>query len=384
MSLTLDERDDLRSTARSLLDRESSSERIRAVVAGSEGFDVELWNTFVELGWTAIHIDEQHGGAGCGWSDLAVVAHELGRALTPSPFLASTVLATGALSLADDESVAGPWLTALAAGTAIGSVALANREGSYEQARLTTTWTRSGPVIRLDGWAGFVLDADVADVLVVAARGGDGAIIAAVVERAASGVGIERMPTVDETRRLFAVTFDDVVVGEDQLLCAPGHDSARLLDRVLSLGVVAAAVDAAGATERALETTAEYAKQRMQFGRPIGSFQAVKHHCANMAIAVEASRAAARAAAQALDGDPDGWARASSIAASYVGPACSEACALELRVHGGIGFTWEHDAHLHLKRVKLDEVLFGSPSWHRRRLADLVFKEIVVPEVVST
>jgi alkylation response protein AidB-like acyl-CoA dehydrogenase len=146
-----------------------------------------------------------------------------------------------------------------------------------------------------------------------------------------------------------------------------------LFDRVLAIGVVAASCDATGATEQALERTADYAKERTQFGKPIGSFQAVKHHCADMAIAVEASRAATRAAAEALDADPLAWATAAAITASYVGPACSRACALALLVHGGIGFTWEHDAHMFLKRTKLDEVLFGTPSWHRRRLADAVF-----------
>jgi alkylation response protein AidB-like acyl-CoA dehydrogenase len=182
---------------------------------------------------------------------------------------------------------------------------------------------------------------------------------------------------VDETRRLFTVTFDGVAVAADRLLCEPGAAAERLLDGVLSLGVVAAAGDATGVAEVALDVTSAYAKERTQFGKPIGSFQAVKHHCANMAMAVEASRAATRAAAEALDGDPAQWRTAAGITASYVGPACAEVCALEMRVHGGIGFTWEHDTHLHLKRVKLDEVLFGTPSWHRRRLADAVFPTIV-------
>jgi alkylation response protein AidB-like acyl-CoA dehydrogenase len=126
-----------------------------------------------------------------------------------------------------------------------------------------------------------------------------------------------------------------------------------------------------------LEATAFYARERMQFGKPIGSFQAVKHHCANMAVNVAASRAATSAAAAELDGDAATWAHTAGITASYVGPACSEVCALALRVHGGIGFTWEHDTHLQLKRVKLDEVLFGTPAWHRRRLADVVFPALV-------
>jgi alkylation response protein AidB-like acyl-CoA dehydrogenase len=375
MALTSDERDELKATARALLGRESSSERVRKMIAAEPGFDPAVWAQFVELGWTSIHVDERHGGAGCGWADLAAVLHELGRALTPSPFLASAVLATGALSLATNDVLTSPMLARLVDGTAIGTVALANASGSYEPGQLTASWRDDGSGPRLDGTAGFVLDADVADLLVVAARHDDGRILAAVVDSTTPGVSTTRVPTVDETRRLFTVGFDDVEIG-DRLLCAPGREAEALFDRVLSLGVVAASIDAAGAAERALEVTTEYAKGRTQFGRPIGSFQAVKHHCANMAIAVESSRAAARAAADTLDGDPATWSTAAAIAASYVGPACAEACGLEMRVHGGIGFTWEHDTHLHLKRVKLDEVLFGTPSWHRRRLADAVFPEI--------
>ena len=138
---------------------------------------------------------------------------------------------------------------------------------------------------------------------------------------------------------------------------------------MLAVGVIAAACDATGAAGHVLERAAEYAKERSQFGKPIGTFQAVKHHCANMAIGVHASRAAASAAAAALEGDPGDWPARAAVASSYVGPACSDVCALGLLVHGGIGFTWDHDSHLYLKRAKLDEVLFGTPSWHRRRLA---------------
>ena len=159
--------------------------------------------------------------------------------------------------------------------------------------------------------------------------------------------------------------------------------ASAVLDELLAVGVIAAACDATGVAERALDGAVEYAKDRMQFGKPIGSFQAVKHHCANMAIAVEASRAAVRGACEALDGDPRRWLTTAAVTASYVGPACAEACALALRVHGGIGFTWEHDSHLYLKRAKLDEVLFGTPSWHRRRLAPVVIAGMDDEEAVS-
>jgi alkylation response protein AidB-like acyl-CoA dehydrogenase len=360
MALSPEERDELRVTARSLLERETSP-----------------WDLMVELGWTSIHIEERHGGADCGQTDLAVVVREMGRAVVSSPFLASAVLATGALALADHEDLAAPLLSSLAEGQSIGSVAFASAAGSYGLARSSTAWQSSGGSVRLDGVAGYVLDADLADVLVVAAADDAGTVAAVVIDGSTPGMRAEQVATVDETRRLFTVTFDGVTVPADRMLCEPGARAEQLFDRVLALGVVAAAGDAVGAAERAMEVAAEHARERVQFGKPIGSFQAVKHHCANMAIAVEASRAAAEAAAAELDGDPGTWRTTAGITASYVGPACSEVCALAVRVHGGIGFTWEHDAHVRLKRVKLDEVLFGTPSWHRRRLADDVFPTLV-------
>jgi alkylation response protein AidB-like acyl-CoA dehydrogenase len=377
MSLSSDERDDLRSTARSLLARESSPARVRAVTEQSPGYDRALWDSMVELGWTTIHVPEEHGGAGYGYADVAVILHELGRALTPSPFVASALLATGALTLADNRALADDLLAALSAGASLGSVALASADGSYDQARLTARWAATGGSLQLEGSSAFVLDADLAEVLVVAARDEQGTMAALAVDTSTPGVRVERTPTIDETRRLFRVSFDNVTLAADRLLTEPGRDAASLLDRVLSMGVIVTACDAVGGAEQVLEQASDYAKERVQFGKPIGSFQAVKHHCANMAIAVEGSRAAVRAGMAALDGDSDSWATTAAITTSYVGPACAEACALGMLVYGGIGFTWEHDSHLFLKRAKLDEVLFGTTSWHRRRLADTAFPALV-------
>ena len=377
MGLSVDEREELRTTARSVLSHSCSSERVRWVSENGNGFDEELWTQIVGLGWTAIHVEERYGGAGCGYRDLVVVLHEIGRALAPTPFLASAVLATGALVEGDDEALCSSRLAALASGASIGSVALAAVNGSYDIGDLSVRWIAETAGIVLRGVSGFVLDADLADFLIVAARGDDGKPAVAVVDTADPGVRCQRIQTVDQTRRLFSVTFEGVVVPSDHLLCPPGPAAAAVCDRVLALGVVAAAADATGVAERALEATAAYSRERTQFGKPIGSFQAVKHHCANMAVNVEASRAATRAAASELDADAAVWSTTAGITASYVGPACSEVCALAMRVHGGIGFTWEHDTHLQMKRVKLDEVLFGRPSWHRRRLADTVFPTLV-------
>ena len=377
MVLSADERDELRRVVRNLLLHESPADRVRAVIGQAPGFDRALWDQMVELGWASIHVPSRFGGGGAGYSELAVVLHELGRAIVPAPFLANAVLATSACLLSDNDAIADEWLESLVTGATRGSAALANADGSYDSSRLTTRWEPARGSVRLRGAAGFVLDADLADLLVVAACDGGSNPAVVLVDAAAPGVRIERVRTVDATRRLFTVTFTDVVVDEERMLCEPGVAAELLLDRMLAVGVVAAACDATGATEHVLERTTQYAKERSQFGKPIGSFQAVKHHCANMAIAVEASRAAVSAAAGALDGDPAEWPTNAAVTSSYVGPACSEACALGLRVHGGIGFTWEHDSHLYLKRAKLDEVLFGTPSWHRRRLARTLVSRVV-------
>jgi alkylation response protein AidB-like acyl-CoA dehydrogenase len=379
MALTDQERDDLRDTARSLLSRESSSERVRAAIGAAPGFDRALWDQMIELGWTSVHVPERLDGGGAGYADLAVLLHELGRAITPSPFLASAVLATGALLLADNQALADEVLRALVWGEKIGTVALASADGSYEPARATVTWERAAGGVQLHGASGFVLDAGVADVVVVAARGADGLPLLAALELTADGVTVEDTPTVDATRRAARVTFDGVTVADDRLLCEPGARAAEVAGQIVALGAVAAGCDAAGVTEEMLERSTAYAKERIQFGKPIGSFQAVKHHCANMAIVVEVSRAAARAGASALDaGDAAAWTRNADVVSTFVGPRCRRACELAMRVHGGIGFTWEHDAHLYLKRTTLDEMLFGAPTWHRRRIADDLIRELGV------
>lgn len=377
MPLTGDERDQLQATARAMLEQQASPTRVRALVEGSSGHDLELWRQMVELGWTTVHVPVERGGAGCGYVDLAVVAHELGRAIVPSPFLASAVLATTALRCADNSSISMGLLDSLVSGERIGTVACASKDGSYDTAQLTVAWDSANGAIRLRGSAGCVPDADLADVIVVGARSEDGVVAVFAVDASSPGIEIEWRPTTDQTRRLFTVSFDDVSIDSEWLLTDMGTPAVTLLEQVHAAGAVFAACDATGVGEKALEAASTYAKERRQFGKPIGSFQAVKHHCANMTIAVEASRAAVRGATEALDGEPHGWVPAAATAASFVGPACSEVVALGLRVHGGIGFTWEQDSHLLLKRAKLDEVLFGTTSWHRRRLADAVFPALV-------
>jgi alkylation response protein AidB-like acyl-CoA dehydrogenase len=341
MALTVDEREELSRTARQFLDRSSGPEQVRVVVEnpGDPDEDAAIWKQIVDMGWTGIHVPEELGGAGAGYDALAVILHEMGRHLTTSPYLASSVLATEALLRAPKREAAARYLPRLVAGEIRAAVRLPAQP--------------------------LVLDAAGADLLIEEIDSGQ---IVAIEEFSCTPV-----PTVDRTRRLYEVQSDGPPAA---LLAEAGGSGEGLMQRVAASGSIAAAADAAGAAERITELTTEYANNRVQFGKPIGSFQAVKHHCADMVIAVEASRAAVRAAFEAL-GDPEGEALlAVDIMSSYCGPACSRVCGLAVQVHGGIGFTWEHDAHLFMKRAKLDESLFGTPLWHRRRMAATVFPTI--------
>jgi alkylation response protein AidB-like acyl-CoA dehydrogenase len=371
--LSDEERAELRETARRLLADRSSTLKVRALLDDESGYDRALWSSMAELGWLAIHLPDDRGGMGASYGDLAVILHELGRQVTPSPMLTSAVVGAAALTAAQNGSLANDLLPGVASGELIVTAALCNVEGSYEPSQSTVRWSSSNGSVVLDGATRFVPDAGVADHLVVAAVDEAGAVTIALVDRGAPGVAVEVEPTFDRTRRLARVTLDGVAVGADRLLAEPGS-GAELQEHVTSVGAIAAICDSVGAAEHILEISNAYAKERFQFNRPIGSFQAVKHHLANMFIDVEASRAAAMFAVDALDGGGDAR-HAAAVAKSFAGPACARVAATAVQVHGGIGFTWEHDAHLFLKRTKLDEALFGSPKWHRQRLAAVLIDE---------
>ena len=343
MALTADERAELDRTTRQFLDRVSGPEQVRETIEdrGDPDEGCAFWKLLVDMGWTGIHVPGEQGGAGAGYEGLGVILHEMGRHLATSPYLASSVLATEALLHAPNREAAAPFLRGLAEGELRGAVRMPEQP--------------------------LVLDAAGADLLITVLDSGEVVVI--------EDFTCRPVPTVDRTRRLFEVEFGNPPVA---VLAAAGATARSLMERVAAVGAIAAAADAAGAAERITELTTDYAKNRFQFGKPIGSFQAVKHHCADMAIAVEASRGAVRAAFAALDDPAQDAVLAADITASYCGPACSRVCGLAIQVHGGIGFTWEHDAHLFLKRAKLDESLFGTPLWHRKRLAGTVFPTISV------
>lgn len=356
----------LRETARDVLGRESDSDRVRELIDDPTGHDPALWKTMADLGWLGLAVPESDGGSGAGFAELAVVIEELGRFVTPSPFLGSAVLATSAFLGASDTDLARTWLPRLCDGSAVGTVALSGHDGRVGVDLLEMRLTGG----TITGTAGYVVDAAAADVLVVAAAGDSGPVLVAV-EADRDGVTVTPKATVDGTRRIATVTLTDVAVGNDDALVS-GSGARDAYERLVDLASVAIALDAAGGARHALEQTVAYAGEREQFGRKIGSFQAVKHHCANMLIAVEGASAAAQRAVDAVEGDPASLPEAASSAASHAVESYVFVAGDSVQVHGGVGFTWEFDCHLFLKRAFLSRSMFGDTRFHRERLAALL------------
>ena len=317
----------LRDAARDLLDARASTERVRKVLGSDAGYDAELWREMAAQGWLALDLDESAGGLGLGFVEVVVLAEEVGRHVAPAPFLGS-VLARHALAERSD------WVGRLSTGEAVAAVAFGDA---------------------------LVVDAPIADVLIDV--GADAVTAYELTDKPAAA------STMDQTRTSAAVDRSALGAG-DRL---GGADLARdLLDR----GATAFAAELLGAAARMLEVTVDYAKVREQFGRPIGSFQAVKHRCADMLVDVEGMRSAVWYAAWAIDAGTDDRSLAASTAKSWASDAGMRVMNSALQVHGGIGFTWEHDLHLYLKRAHLDSLTFGDASWHRERIAALLKERV--------
>ncbi|MGH3734688.1 MAG: acyl-CoA dehydrogenase family protein [Micromonosporaceae bacterium] len=332
----------LRETVRALLDKHASSELVRAAA----GFDPKLWELLCgQVGVAGLSIPEAYGGAGATLLENALVLEELGRTLAPAPLLGSAVLAAHAILATGDEATRARLLPPIADGTAIAALACSGPAGDWTGAAATAS--RDGVAGHvLDGEAHFVLDGDIADLLVVLV---DGALF----EVDPDAVERQHTPAMDLTRRLALVRFD----------AAPARLLGRLdTDRLRDIAVAALAAEQVGTAARALDLTVGYAKHRVQFGQPIGAFQALQHRMADMYVLVESARSAAYAAAQ----DPDGYAAVAKVACSE---ALRQVAAELVQLHGGIAITWEHDAHLYFKRAHGSALLFGSPETHLARLA---------------
>jgi len=351
----------------------SSEERVRTAMQTEIGYDRGTWTQLSEeLAWTALTIPEAFGGLGMSYLDLHPLMEEMGRVLLCAPYLSTIGLGANALMLGGSREQKERYLPTIAAGELTMTLGFGEKNNRMDADGVEASYSSNAGEYVLNGEKSYVLDGHTADVLIVAARAEGSTAREGVslflVPRDAAGMNCSWLPTMDQTRRLASLQLDDVRVSSAALL---GNEGAGwdLCERTLDLARIALAAEQVGAAEMCLEMSVEYAKVRKQFGRPIGSFQAIKHKCADMLTLIESARSAAfYASALAAQGEED-----LSEAASSAKAFCSDAffhCAAEnIQIHGGIGFTWEHPAHLYFKRAKASEVLFGDPPFHRERVA---------------
>jgi len=359
-----DEHGELRRTVRNFLEKESDENRVRELMASEQGHDLTCWGRMAEeLGIVGLIVAERHGGAGFGMVELAIVAEEMGRVLLCAPFLASAVLASSALELAADEAAQNEILPKLAAGKAIGTLAFSEAASPWDLSGIAMAAESSGGKFRLSGEKIYVLDGHTANEILVAARI-DGELALFRVAADASGLVRALQPPLDPTRKLAALRFERTPATRISV-----GDVSDRLERALERAIVALAAEQVGGAQRVLETATDFAKTRFQFGRPIGSFQVIKHQCADMLVEVELARSAVYNAAFASEEDPESASIAAQMAKSYCSDAYLHVANRNIQIHGGMGFTWEHSAHLYFKRAKASELLFGTPSFHRERMA---------------
>jgi alkylation response protein AidB-like acyl-CoA dehydrogenase len=359
-----DEQRGLVDATRSLLVSKSSISRARELIASGDGFDADLWRLGTELGWPALAIPEADGGLGQQAIDLALVAIELGRSLAATPFI-PTVIAADALSRSVSEQKS-KLLQSISEGTIIATWAFAEFGQPWSTSGITTRARRHGDGYLLSGSKASVQDADTAQLLLVDALLDD-APARFLVPTTTEGVRIDRQHTLDVTRSFCDITFDEVPL-DAAALSAAGDAALNSVTRTMMLNTVLACAESVGIGERLLAMTVDYVKERVQFGRPVGSFQAVKHKCADMRIWVQACAAATYYAAMALDSDHHDADRAASVAKAYVSDAINRVAGHALQLHGGIGFTWEHDLHLYIRRARVNSLLSGDARTHRERL----------------
>ncbi|MFI5351478.1 MAG: acyl-CoA dehydrogenase family protein [Candidatus Binatales bacterium] len=363
-----DEQRQLKETARDFLRNECPTTIVRKMIADADGIPRDLYREIAKLGWTGLIVPEKFGGAGMATLDMAVLLEECGYAAMPGPFLFSSAIAAHALAIGGSEQLKSRWLPALAEGRAIGTIAIVDENDSLEPRDITAAAAETASGFALLGIKMFVPYAHLADFIIVAARvgsyGGEAALF--VVETATKGVSVKAMQCLDLTRRIARVELDGVQVAPEARLHGEG-----LLERVADIGAVAIAADSLGGTGRALEMAVEYSKVREQFGKPIGSFQALKHAAAEIVADLEPARALLWYAAYAQSELAAEAPRAAAMAKARLSEIYSRATDRAVLMHGGIGFTWEHDIQLWFKRARFNESYFGSPTYHRERVAAL-------------
>jgi alkylation response protein AidB-like acyl-CoA dehydrogenase len=362
------EQDELRDSVRRFLTERAPLPRVRELMETDDGIDRAVWHqASAQLGLPGLAIPEAYGGAGFTFAEQAIVLEELGAALFQGPYLASAVLAPTALLSCPDEGARRDLLPAIASGQTIATVAFTEDDGCWDPSAIQLSATPAGHGWRLDGHKSFVLDGGSAGLILVLANA-DGALSLFAVEAGAPGLTVTVLPTLDQTRKLARLEFD----GAAARLIGSAGDGHAVLDRVLDVAAIALAAEQLGGAQRALDMAVEYAKMRRQFGRPIGSFQALKHRLADLLLEVESLRGAVRYAAAAVAEDSAEVPVVASLVKAYASDTYFHVTAENIQIHGGIGFTWEHDAHLYFKRAKSSELFLGDASYHRERLADRI------------
>ena len=371
-----DEQELLRSTARKFLENECTSEFVRKRMAEPAGVTDEFWGKVAEQGWLGLVFPEAYGGSELGFVDLTVLMEEMGRAVMPGPFVSTVLLGGLAILEAGSPAQKEAWLPKIAAGGAKSALAWTEPSGRWDAGGITTTARPTAGGWVLSGTKLFVLDAHLADVLVVVARSAETkepeeGISLILVPKAAAGLAVRLLPTMDQTRKLCEVTLTDVRVGSDAVLGPVGAGWGPLA-RVVQKATVALCAEMCGGAQRVLDMTVDYAKIRVAFGRPIGSYQGVKHKAADMLVEVENAKSLTYYAAWAVDENAPEAALAASMAKACCSDAYRKVAAAGIQLHGGIGFTWEHDLHLYFKRAKSSEFTFGDATYHRERVAQLI------------
>jgi alkylation response protein AidB-like acyl-CoA dehydrogenase len=371
-----EEQELLRDTARRFLESECNTQFVRRRMAEPAAVTDEFWQKLAEQGWLGIIYPEEEGGSGLGLVDLIVLMEEMGRVVMPGPFLSTVLLGGAAIGDAGTPAQRQQWLPQIAAGTAKAALAWTEPNLRWDAAGITVRAREAAAGFTLSGTKLFVGDAHLADILVVAARTRDGStmedgVSLFLVPKDTPGLAITVLPTIDETRKLCEVRLDNVVLPMAALI-GERHRGWIPLSRVIARATVALAAEMCGGAQRVLDMTVAYAKIRIAFGKPIGSYQGVKHQAADMLVAIENAKSLTYYAAWAMDQGLDEAPLAVSMAKAAASDMYRKVAGTGIQLHGGIGMTWEHDLQLYFKRARASEVAFGDATWHRERVAQLM------------
>jgi alkylation response protein AidB-like acyl-CoA dehydrogenase len=370
-----EEQELLRKTAREFLEAECPVTYARQMMEDERGYLPEKWQQMADLGWMGLIFPERFGGSGLDMVDLVVVLEEMGRVVLPGPYFPTVLLGGIAISLAGSEEQQQRYLPGICSGAQRATLAWLEESGRWDSAGIALPARRDCDAFVLEGTKLFVHDAHNADWMVVPARTsgeGDRGVTLMIVESDQAGLRTRVMKTMDQTRKLCEVTFEAVRVPQQRVLGAVDA-GWPLLERVADRAKVGLCAEMCGGMEKVLDMSVSYAKVREQFGRPIGSFQAIQHKCANMLVQLESSKSATYYAAWAVANEVPEAHLAACMAKAYASDAYRMVSGEGIQIHGGIGFTWEHDMHLYFKRAKGSEVTFGDATWNR----ELVAREVL-------